>query len=285
MPRSCFILAFVASLSCGCTHVQLQKNMVNQAGTLSDIYTQQVMDNLARFVYEFDSMPDFAVPSSGTNSVNDSVATNGGLTWNTFNFTGASLGANGSRAMSQAWTLQAVNDPRKLQLMRCAYQYAVASCGLETPPTSCPDCDRLVEAFHAYDARAGGIGDQCVKNLRGNAWFGVGTKHEVPTNCGTAYVGHYAGVYVWVLPEHWDKLTVLTLAILNYALNDPPKQAGKSVEVTTERDGEGNTVRVVRKETSVEGVVKDGQPVFLRPEPSAMTPDLRELELRLDLLR
>jgi hypothetical protein len=37
----------LSMLACGCTHTQLRKNTIRQAGTLTDTYTQQVMDNLA----------------------------------------------------------------------------------------------------------------------------------------------------------------------------------------------------------------------------------------------
>ena len=57
-------LAVAAALAgTGCTHVQLRKNTVNQADTLSEIYQQQVLDNLAMFVYDYYSLPHFAIPT------------------------------------------------------------------------------------------------------------------------------------------------------------------------------------------------------------------------------
>ncbi len=285
--RAFGLAACSAVLLCGCTHTQLKHNTINQAETLSDVYTQQVMDNLAKFVYAYNSMPDFAVPDTGTNKVIDRHSLSGSLAWNTFNFTGAGLGGDAARTQDQAWTLQPVNDPHKLQLMRCAYQYAVASCGLcDAPSQSCPECDKLLEDFHAHDRSSGGIADACVKGLTNDYihWFGAGPKCDVPDDCGCIYVGQYCDQYVWVLPCHRDKLTTLTMAILDYAMNEAPEQATKEVVTTTERDGAGNVTKSTRKETVSEPVVVDGQPVYLRPQPSSTAPTLRNLQLRLQTL-
>ena len=53
---SAVALGLGISVIVGCTHVQLQKDTVQQARTLSDIYQQQVLDNLAKFVYDFNSL-------------------------------------------------------------------------------------------------------------------------------------------------------------------------------------------------------------------------------------
>ena len=42
-------------------------------------------------------------------------------------------------------------------------------------------------------------------------------------------VGQYCGVYVWVPPEGRDELTRLTLAILDYALHEPPVRLTKEI--------------------------------------------------------
>ena len=42
-------------------------------------------------------------------------------------------------------------------------------------------------------------------------------------------LGQYCGVYVWVLPSGRDELAKLTLAILDYAMHDPPVRITKQV--------------------------------------------------------
>lgn len=97
----------------------------------------------------------------------------------------------------------------------------------------CPGCEPLLKGFHAHDDGTG-IDATCVKKLGdiNTAWFGAGSKDEVPDDCGCIYVGHYCDQYVWVLPEHRDKLTQLTLAILDYAVHNHPSPVTNE-EVTT----------------------------------------------------
>ena len=66
---------FSIALACGltgCTHTQLRHNTVHQSETTSDIFTQQVLDNLAMFVYDSNSLPFFTFPNGGSNRVTDS---------------------------------------------------------------------------------------------------------------------------------------------------------------------------------------------------------------------
>jgi hypothetical protein len=269
----------------GCTHRQLRHNTIKQAETLTDTYTQQVLDNLAMFVYAPDSMPQFSFPSSGTTDVTDDADASTSIQWIASGFNWAQLGFAGTRSMREAWTMQPIQDPDKLALMRCAYQYAVASCGYHKPWGDCPNCDKLLEGFHAHDASAGGIDDDCVKELSEYPWFGVGGKHDVPRDCGCIYVGHYCHVYVWVLPEHRDKLTLLTLAILDYAVSDPPEPETKKVMVTVERGVDDRIIKTIRQETFEEEVKRDGQIIYRRPRRTLDlgAPSLRALQERLRL--
>ena len=47
-----------------------------------------------------------------------------------FVFSTLGLNFGGQRTCLESYTLTPVNDPRKLELMRCAYQKAVRSCGI-----------------------------------------------------------------------------------------------------------------------------------------------------------
>ena len=48
---------------------------------------------------------------------------------------------------------------------------------------------------------------------------GAGKLRNIPHNA--SYVGHYRGVYVWVMPEHVGELTNFSLAILKVAATVP----------------------------------------------------------------
>jgi hypothetical protein len=116
--------------------------------------------------------------------------------------------------------------------MRCAYQIAVSNCGYGTPPRSCPDCQARLNTFYTGDVdgkisqmTSGTITSDC---LKGPCWFHVGCEKEVP-DCPCILVGHYCGVYVWVLQDGRNELTKLTLAILDYATHDAPQRLTKDV--------------------------------------------------------
>ena len=236
--RRTLFLGGILLIMSGCTHIQLQKNTVRQARTLGDIHQQQVLNNLAMFAYDPNSLPSFSIPNQGSSNVTDtgSTAATPGFGRSAaglflFNTLGLSFGA--SRQAQEAFTLTPVNDPRKLELMRCAYQQAINQCGRGEVSEHCPDCKTILNKFYTGDpdgdiaTKSGGVvTSECLKSP---CWFHVGCKHCVPKQCPCSYVGEYCGVYVWVLPDGQNDLTKLTLAILDYALHDPPVMRTKQV--------------------------------------------------------
>ena len=147
VPAFCL---FISAIS-GCTHIQLQKDTVRQARTLSDIYEQQILDNLAKFVYDINSLPHFAVADGGTTAVNDQLSGTSSLILP--KAAGSTLGVNGQRQYNDSWTLTPISDPHKLELMRCSYQRAVV-CALHSggQPEECMNCQQLINRF--YTGRA-----------------------------------------------------------------------------------------------------------------------------------
>ena len=80
----CAVATSVASLvllAIGCTHTQLRWNTVRQSRTLTDIYEQQVLNNLAMFVYDPNSLPFFSFPNAGASNVNDVGGFTGAFKW------------------------------------------------------------------------------------------------------------------------------------------------------------------------------------------------------------
>ena len=257
-------------VTAGCTHIQLRKNATNQAISVGELQQQQVLDNLAMFVHDYNSMPYFSYPNQGAAVVIDQGTA--GITpsfgrpitsglqfakptffrppfFLDFMLNSLGLSATAQRQCQESYTMTPINDPRKLELMHCAYQTAVANCGFGPPPKSCPDCQARFNTFYTGDPdgkisqiTSGVITSDC---LKGPCWFGSGCEKEVPKDC--CLVGHYCTTYVWVGPEGRDELTKLTLAILDYALHDSPQRLTKDVTFfvdalglpTTQKDGVG----------------------------------------------
>jgi hypothetical protein len=300
---SIILFSVVLVAGSGCTHVQLQRNTVRQATTVADLHQQQVLDNLAKFVYDPHSLPHFAFADAGSANVADSGRIDLGLNWISSGFDSANLGLGASRDMGESWTLVPINDPRKLELMRCAYQRAIASCGFAVESGHCPHCQARFNSFYTADPtvpadnpatpvdESGGIvTDQCIGH---SCWFGFGCKRCVPPRCYCTYIGHYCGVYVWVLPEGRDELTKLTLAILDYAIYEPYSPPQETVEDIYGPDGKTLQQRKViyQQRQGTAYATRDGpperafgQPVDMGPAPSPMqreptlTPGLRILD-------
>lgn len=254
MTRYIPIVICVAALM-GCRQIQLRNHTAVQARTVSDMHTQQVMDNLAMFVYDPGSFPSFSTFDQGAAQVSDM----GGLATPTQigRFTAAEiLGLTTfgieprlERTAFESWTIKPVNDPRKLELMRCAYQRAVA--GIHPEADCCPDCRRLFNKFYtgnpeteiADKVKSGHTTTDC---LAGDSyWFETGCKKCVPRNCECLYVGSYCGRYVWVRPEGRNELSKLTLAILDFAVNDPAKEEKPTKEVIFEYGADNKLIKKV----------------------------------------
>lgn len=217
---SLLICVWVAC-SIGCAHTQLSRNVHRQSNTLVDIYEQQVLDNLAKFVASPGSIPTFAVPSSGGTTVNHSNTASGGLIWNPTTLTGANASLNGTRTLAENWVLSPVNDPKRLSLMKCAYQHAIGY-----QPTDCErDCYKDLEAFFESNAFSCDI-PQC--------FYRVCDKKPKSNNC-CVKSGSHCGVHVVVDENQFECLSRLTLAILEIAtLPDDDFDARFSTEKTVD---------------------------------------------------
>jgi hypothetical protein len=255
--RCCWTVMAGALLS-GCQTGQLRVGSINQAASYGDIQEQQVLDNLAKFVYDINSLPTFAYSGQGNNQVTDQVSIGSTTTWQRigaglYGWLSSTATPTAQRQAFQNWVLQPLNDPRKLDLMRCAYQKVVrdnfAARGLSVAASSCtpcdggqcPDCTKRFNSFYTGDANTltpppgdpkdrGGVTPWCLG--QNPTWFGWGCKSDLPKACKCLKYGHYCGVYVWVLPGGEDELTKLTLAILDYAVNTPAQPVTLTKQVT-----------------------------------------------------
>jgi hypothetical protein len=264
----------LSTLTTGCAHRQLRWNTVHQSATLTDIYEQQVLDNLAMFVYDSGSLPFFAFPNGGGADVTDEGSVGTDIRWNATTFVDDVLRISGRRNMKEAWTLSPVTDPRRLELMRCAYQQVVGNARRGPGASmSCPDCEKLYKRFYLgspgsaqsvadHTNATGKVTSAC---LGGDQWFCWGCKKCVPKDCKCLKVGHYCGVYVWLLPGGQDELSKLTLVILDYATNAPqtppsPPFRPTTKEVTWYFDAAGNPTTKDQAHREVHAVVPYDQP-------------------------
>src|SRR5262249_40550004 len=72
MRRAVLLIGLLSLLS-GCTHITLRNDTVRTTNTLADLQFQQVLDNVARFHDNPDTVPSFAVATAGTVSVLDTA--------------------------------------------------------------------------------------------------------------------------------------------------------------------------------------------------------------------
>ena len=170
------LLVFCLCIFSGCTtHRALRRNTVRQAETVTDLHQQQVLDNLAKFLHDPYAVPSFALATLGTSDVTDVGGASSSFEWMASGFDGASLSADGKRTAKGTWTMTPVTDPRKLELMRCAYQRVLGNCGIIESPC-CPDCTKRFNKFYVGRSYGSGYtqkGERCyeydesgqVKNL------------------------------------------------------------------------------------------------------------------------
>lgn len=209
-------LLTISNLGCA-THRALHQHTVAANITVTDIYYQQVLNNVALFVNNPASMPSFSVVTAGTVNIQDQA---GGSLSPTYSPTlpyqlqgGGALpilsilfGVNGSRTISENWSTSPVTDSDNIRRMRCAFQLLV---GCET--SECDRCtERLKGFFHG--------GTESFECMLPRGWFCAGSKCDVPENA--CYVGQHCDTYVWVTPDGIDGLSRFTITVLDIATGE-----------------------------------------------------------------
>lgn len=274
----------------GCMHIPLRSNTANQARTISDLYQQEVLNNLAMFVDDPNSLPHFSFAASGATGITDQGTVGVTPSWARASggpllFAGIGGAFTGQRTAVSNFVMTPVNDPRRLEMMRCAYQKVVAACCGSEAATQCPDCQTRFKIFYTGDPDGdinglanGTVTSECIGH---HCWFAVGCKKCVPKCCNNLLVGNYGKTYVWVLPGGRDELAKLTLAILDYAQNTPPSQIQKTVEYYLDERGLPTTFqRAVSKVTAQVGVKENNLSLLNQPpEDEAELRDSLEKEI------
>lgn len=261
MRPTCFtvgLLCLFALTSVGCQHAVLQRRTGQQASRLPDLYCQEVLNNIAMFSENPDSVPHFTYASSGTTQVlrtgglSATASSTGNLA--AFFFSGLSFTPNASQSITEAWNTVPSSEPDELFLMRCVFQRTVGRCNGE--------CDEKVRAFFGAEH----VGLPAMQP----GWYCVGSRHDVPRDA--AYVGHHGNTYAWVTADQVDNLSRLVLAMVDVATADV-------TELTKRGSRESDDARLRRQLEErinyLSGVLKN--------YPVPLSPGALELQRELDV--
>jgi hypothetical protein len=216
MMRRAVLLVGLLPFLGGCkTQCVLRDDTVKTTNTLTDLQYKQVLDNVARFQHDPDTVPSFAVASAGTVSVLDTLGTGVSPTYAPtipYQLQGGGTETltvlfpfSGSRAVTENWSLTPITDADNLRRLRCAYRLLVM--GEATP--NYEFCRNQMKEFFAGEEA------DLVDYFPPRGWYGVGGEKDVPKDA--CYVGCYCDTYVWVLPGRVNDLALFTMAALDLA--------------------------------------------------------------------
>ena len=118
-------LAVLAVVSSGCTHFSLRRNTIKQAGTLSDLQYQQVLDNLAMFACNPDALPWHLKLSGAATQVTDECGGVFGMEFGGGSPAKFLPGFDGRRGVVEAWNGAPAVDSDDLEVLQLAYRRAV----------------------------------------------------------------------------------------------------------------------------------------------------------------
>jgi hypothetical protein len=213
--------AFIAAFAGGCQQTVVQTRANKLVGTVSDLYYEQVLDNLAMSIARPDILPYFGVPAQAVHVnaraftagytpmwdlINTGSLLQGFMGRYFFDRQGASL--QGQVANQEAFQLQPVSNPNRLLLMQAAFQRASGR-----PDPANPADQAMIDYLSRMD-RPFGYAPAVVPG-----WYYKTTdwKEAWKAKKAGAYVGRYDGIYVCVPPENLRGLSSFTLAILDIA--------------------------------------------------------------------
>lgn len=222
------ILLGLLALGPGCAHRQLTVSTVLTANSFQTIIFQMVLNNIAMFAAEPQTMPWHVRVRDGTVQISDSLgigqqgggfisSEGGGLGIETY-------GPQGSRKVAQQWGTDAVGDPVQLYSLQTVYRRV-----LGLPPM--PEPNFITEAKRIRSNRSGSGDDRppgdfdpetrsdelsmdiAFEGEVPRGWFRIGTKKDVPKDA--CYVGRHGDTYAWVTPDGVGGLTRFTLLVLS----------------------------------------------------------------------
>lgn len=232
-------VAVLVLLVGGCAHQQLTMSTVLTANSFQTIVYQIVLNNIAMFAAEPNTLPWHVRVRDGTVQIQDRIGIGQqGGGFSTFEGGGLGIetyGPQGSRQVALQWGTDAVGDPIQLYALQTVYRRV-----LGLPPL--PEPNFIAEARRirpsegdSDDENPPGDTDRETRSLLGSVevsrsgevpvgWFFIGGKKDVPK--AARYVGRYGDCYVWVMPEGVGGLARFTLLVLSIVKFDAAEQEG-----------------------------------------------------------
>jgi hypothetical protein len=119
--RIVFIIVLVPML--GCTSTRLERSTIEQAGTLTELQYQQVLNNLAMFCTNPGALPWHVNLRDGSAQIADLGSAQVILDWHRAITTHPQL--LGSRTVVEQWGMDPVTDDLELKILRIAYRRAL----------------------------------------------------------------------------------------------------------------------------------------------------------------
>ena len=118
--RSGIVLPILLVVASGCTAMELRRSTVRQVDTLTDVQHQMVLNNLAKFVCNPNTIPSQSNITTGANQVVDSASASSQVLNSAFN--SPLLGFGASRGRVDQWSSAPVTDEMTLRLLQIAYR-------------------------------------------------------------------------------------------------------------------------------------------------------------------
>ena len=171
------------------------------------------------------------------------------------------INPSGSRIVTENWSLAPVTDIDNLRRIRCAFQLVVV--GRET--TDCDSCRDQLRRFYLGETNR-------MDCMLPTGWFSAGCKKDVPRDA--CYVAHVGDVYVWVMPQGLEGLTLFTMTVIDLATGKPHAPT-KTVMKTYKSDGTLDNTQVTTTEIDQEALAKlkrDGSRPRQYVNPPAINP-------------
>jgi hypothetical protein len=214
------LLAAIAVVTVGCVTPPLERYVVNQSLSTSEMRYQEVMNALAVVAHNPAVLPSYSVTSSGFSNVTATVSLEATTTWTRAarNFSSQLMNITGKHIPQLSWTLDPVADDVLLKGAWDACHWTIFG----PPPPGDPAYEllRQPKITDIVDCAAEGkrsyhLGVFDDQHPIPSGWLGVGPRRCVPR--GACYAAHCGDTYVWVMPEQMFHLSEFTLVLLDIA--------------------------------------------------------------------
>ena len=256
--------AVIFSALTGCTEEALRRDTALTSATLTELNFQQVLDNVARFQENPDTVPSFAVPSAGTISISDQAGVGASPTYSP-TLTNAEQGGGAlpilsilfpftvQRSVTENWSVTPVTDADCLRRLRCAFRLLAMG---DAAPNAAFCKQQMGEFFVGEEANL-------VDYFPPRGWYSVGAHKDVPKDA--RYVGHHGTTYVWVTQEGMNGLAVFAMGALDMAtgkLHTPQRTVVRKYkgEPTTQNLVESEVTTTEDDEAALEAIRKGRTP-------------------------